>query len=84
MEKARDKYRLAVMEYTLVDENNDGVYEPNSKLFVRNLTCVPLSVPAESLIHGSCVDLTVSATLVASPAHLALLSSSITPTLSDA
>ncbi|CAF1254875.1 unnamed protein product [Adineta steineri] len=32
-----DKYHASVIGYTITDENNDGIYEPNSDFFITNV-----------------------------------------------
>jgi hypothetical protein len=37
IETGSDKYHASVASYTITDENNDEIYEPNSKFFITNV-----------------------------------------------
>ncbi|CAF1275340.1 unnamed protein product [Adineta ricciae] len=37
IETGPDKYHASICSYTITDENNDGIYEPNSDFFITNI-----------------------------------------------
>ncbi|CAF4024170.1 unnamed protein product [Adineta steineri] len=53
IETGSDKYHVSVYGYTINDENNDGIYEPNSIFFITNVTWInngAMNLPSGSIL----------------------------------
>ncbi|CAF1269727.1 unnamed protein product [Adineta steineri] len=53
IETGSDKYHVSVYSYTITDENNDGIYEPNSIFFITNVKWInngAITLPSGSIL----------------------------------
>ncbi|CAF0876778.1 unnamed protein product [Adineta steineri] len=53
IETGSDKYHVSVYSYTIADENNDGIYEPNSIFFITNVKWInngAMTLPSGSIL----------------------------------
>ncbi|CAF0874851.1 unnamed protein product [Adineta steineri] len=56
IETGLDKYHVSVSGYTITDENNDGIYEPNSDFFITNVKWInngTMTLPYGSILSFS-------------------------------
>ena len=53
IETGSDKYHATVISYLVMDDNNDGIYEPNSDLYINNVEWInngALSMPSGAIV----------------------------------